>query len=365
MDDRDFEWLHFANAELSPRAAHAVLDRFGSPSAVLQADPDALADVAELTEDQRARLLDAARAPTTEHVALFDRLGLHIIPRDSPDYPPLLRQTPERPPVLLVRGDLDERDQFAVAIVGTRRPSPYGREVAAKLARDLAEMGFTIVSGGAVGIDTAAHAAVVRSGGRTVVVLGCGLDVPYPSLNQALFRDVVESGLGALITEFPLGAQPEAWRFPARNRIISGMSLGVVVVEAGQQSGALITAGTAADQGRDVMAVPGNIDRPHSMGANALIRDGAALVTCAQDVINALGVLVLERPKDQTPSSREAELPEVQRRLISHLNLTPKHIDVLAAEAGVGTAEASAQLTLLELAGLIHRQPGGCFIRAL
>lgn len=359
------EWLRFANAELSPRAAHAVLDRFGSPEALFAAPDHEVAAVPELTPEQFERLLDPARIPTVEQCTKFDELGVSVITRGMESYPRLLVDVIDRPPALFLRGDLDERDQFSVAIVGTRSPSPYGREIASMLARDLAEMGFTIVSGGAVGIDTVAHTAALRAGGRTLVILGCGLDVRYPAGNQQLFKEIVTENAGAILTEFPIGATPEAWRFPARNRVISGISMGVIVVEAGRQSGALITAGTAGEQGRDVMAVPGNIDQPMSAGPNALIRDGAALITCAEDVVDALGVLVLQRTSAAIPIDRTEGLPDPQRRLLALLSLVPRYIDILAAEAGMSISEASAQLTLLELEGLVHRQPGGCFIRSL
>lgn len=365
MQSYDVAWLRFANAELSPRAAHAVLDRYATPAEVFAAPEHELADIPELAGDPLARLISASCEPSEAQLQAFKRLDISIVARDSPAYPPLLRDLSDRPPVLFVRGRLDERDRFAVGIVGTRRPSPYGREIAAMLSRDLTEMGFSIVSGGAMGIDTVAHHAAVRAGGRTIVVLGCGIDIPYPSLNQTLFSEIVEQDLGAIVSEFPLGATPEPWRFPARNRVISGLSMGTVVVEAGQQSGALITAGAAGDQGREVMAVPGNIDRPCSIGANALIRDGAALVTCAQDVVAALGVYVQQSPVERPQPARDLNLSDVQRRLLEHISLTPKHIDTLADEVGLPTPETAAQLTLLELAGHVHRQPGSCFIRAL
>ncbi len=363
--DQLVAWFRFAAAEITPRAAHAVLDRFGSPLDALAAHPDDLGSVPELTSDQLRRLRAAAKAPVDDLLELADRRGVSLITRDSPVYPVPLRDVADRPPVLFVRGRLDERDRFAVAMVGTRRPSPYGRAIAARFSRELSDLGLTVVSGGALGIDSVVHRTVVANGGRTIVVLGCGCNIRYPSDNQALFDQIVAEGRGAILSEFPLNATPEAWRFPMRNRVISGLSLGVVVVEAGEQSGALITAGYAADQGRDVMAVPGNIDNSCSAGANGLIRDGATLVTSGRQVAETVGVLVLRSPEPPPTKAPLPDLSESQRKILQHLDLTPRHLDAIAHETGLDQSHVSAQLTLLELRGIVHRQPGGAFIRAL
>lgn len=364
-DDAKLAWLRLANVELTPRAAHALLDRFGAPQAIFDAAVDDLASVPELSPDQLDRLAHADTMPTRHQIAWAQRSDITIIGRDAPEYPAALRDLPDRPAVLFVRGELIDTDRFAVALVGTRRPSPYGRQITARLSRELCDLGLTIVSGGAVGIDAAAHRAAVAAQGRTIVVLGCGLDVRYPADNQDLFMEVLDKGAGAIISEYPFGAQPEAWRFPNRNRLISGLSMGVVVVEAGQRSGGLLTAGYAADQGREVMAVPGSIDSEVSAGTNALIRDGAALVTCGREIAEALGVLVMRAPRAAEARGIPPDVTDVQRRLLEKLSLTPKPIDTLASDVGMPAAEASAQLTLLELRGLVIRQPGGTFIRAL
>ncbi len=197
------------------------------------------------------------------------------------------------------------------------------------------------------------------------MVLGCGLDVPYPSGNQRMFSEILEQRQGVILTEYPMGATPESWRFPVRNRLISGLAMGVVVVEAGKQSGALITANTAAEQGRDVMAIPGNIDRPASEGTNALIMDGAALVTCAHDVVRHLGVTLVQAPEEARAAEVNHDLPEDQKAVLAQLSLTPVHIDAIAAAVQMTTSQAAAVLTLLELRGLVHRQPGSTYIRAL
>jgi DNA processing protein len=321
---------------------------------------------ADVNDRQIERVTDTSYVPTVSQLRFIEESGVRIIPRDDPGYPKTLLEIVDPPPVIFVRGELDERDRFGVAIVGSRHSSPYGRSVTAKLARDLAAAGLTIVSGGALGIDIAAHRAVVESGGRTLVVLGCGLDIEYPRENLPVFRQVVDQRLGALITEFPPGAQPEPWRFPMRNRIISGLSMAVVIVEAGVQSGALLTAGIAAEQGRDVMAVPGNVDRPGSKGTNGLIRDGAILVEDASDVLSALGILALSPPPEQAQSRTPTlQVPPEQRILLENLSLTPKHIDALAADVKLDSVSVGVQLTMLELSGLVRRLPGNTYIRVL
>ena len=325
-----------------------------------------LAEVPGVSEKIVARVQDPSFAPTNQQIAYARKAGVQPLPITSPHYPKNLKEIPDPPSVLLSRGELKERDQFAIAIVGSRMATPYGRSVAAQLTRDLARAGLTIVSGGALGIDGVVHRAALDAGGRTIVVLGCGLDVEYPRENQPLFHQIVREDRGAILSEYPLGAGPDAWRFPVRNRIISGLSMGVVVVEAGVQSGALLTASLAGEHGRDVMAVPGNVDRPKSKGTNGLIKDGAALVENAKDVLSTLGVLTLE-PPDAGPSTPALppDLTPGQRKILECLTLSPKQIDALAAEAQLPGPEVSVSLTMLELAGLARRVAGNSYIRVL
>jgi DNA processing protein len=355
-------WLRLANLQLQPRLANSLLEAFGQPDRLFAASVAEIEAAGGFTDKQTARILDPTFVPTQAQWDYVARASVRAVGRSEPDYPRSLLNVVDGPPVILMRGTLEERDRFAVGLVGTRHASAYGRSVTARMARDLVGAGLTIVSGGAIGIDSVAHRATLEAGGRTLVVLGCGLDVPYPRESQGLFDQVVARNLGAVLTEFPLGAAPEPWRFPARNRIISGLSMGVVVVEAGAQSGALLTAGIAADQGREVMAVPGNIDNPYARGTNGLLRDGAALVEGAPDVLQALGILALKPPPGPPPS---VELSPAQRRLIECLSLSPKHIDALAVEAGLAPTDTSVQLTMLELSGIVRRLPGNTYIRVL
>jgi len=278
---------------------------------------------------------------------------------DDPRYPALLRELAPAP-ALWVRGALDPNDALAIAIVGSRRATPYGLEVAAQLAGDLAARGVTIVSGFARGVDSAAHRAALDAGGRTIAVLGCGIDVTYPPENRRL-ADAV-AARGALVTQFPPGAAPLAYHFPTRNRTLAALALGVVVVEAAERSGSLSTAGFAADLGREVYAVPGKITSPTSAGAHRLLRDGARLVESWTDVVQELPDVWRRRvrhtgvaPVDATPPSKGTDEERMLKLLMRD---EAQHIDRLIARAGMDAARAGAVLTGLELGGLA-RQLGG------
>jgi DNA processing protein len=369
-------WIRLTNLQIAPRIANALLDRFGDADDLFAAAPDEIVDVdvPGITDKTVARILDPTCVPTARQLDAMDQFHVRLVTRDDPAYPRSLKDIPDAPVALYVRGELEEKDRFAVALVGSRNASAYGKSVTDKLARDLSNAGLTVVSGGAIGIDAAAHRAVLEARGRTLVILGTGLDVDYPRENRRMFESILEDRSGALVSEFPMGSQPEPWHFPMRNRIISGLSMGVVVVEAGAQSGALLTAGMAGEQGREIMAVPGNVDRLTSRGANALIRDGAVLVENAQDILRTLGVLMLEsppgddaprRPNAAPPSAPVPNLTDSQKRLLAHLTLAPRHIDALAADMRMASPEVSVQLTLMELSGVVRRLPGNCYIRIL
>ncbi len=264
------------------------------------------------------------------------------------------------PPALFARGALNDDDALAVAIVGSRRPTPYGLAVAERLASDLAVRGVTIVSGLARGIDTAAHRGALAAGGRTLAVLGCGLDVVYPLENRALARAI--EAQGALVSQFAPGMPALPGHFPARNRTLAGLALGVVVVEAADRSGALITAGFAGDLGREVFAVPGRITSPTSAGANRLIQDGAKLVTCWQDIVSELPEpwrRAVRGPLAPTGEQRQLENGSDEGRMFRLLAPDePQHIEQLIARAGLDPARAAALLVTLELGGWARRLPG-------
>ncbi len=279
--------------------------------------------------------------------------GIRLISRDDPDYPALLAQTTNPPFLLYVRGTLTDTDRWAVAVVGTRQASTYGKEVTRKLVADLVAAGVTIVSGLALGIDAVAHGAALAAGGRTLAVLGSGVDQIYPQTNLPLGTTIPQQG--ALISEYPIGTLPAASNFPPRNRLIAGLALGVLVVEAATKSGALITAQFAVEQGRDVFAVPGNIFSLRSQGTHQLIKDGATLVTSADDVLEALNLqLAFEQ---QTIAAVLPETPE-EIALLRVVEAEPRHIDLLTRESALPPPVVSSTLAMLELKGLV-RQVGG------
>jgi DNA processing protein len=347
-------WVGFNMVKgIGPMKVRALLDHFGDLGNAWRADAGTLRqaglDRRALNSLLKARAqldLDAELDKLAEH-------GVKPLTWDDPDYPPRLLQIPDPPPVLYLRGRLAAEDEWAVAVVGTRRASAYGKNVTQRLVTDLAVNHVTIVSGLARGIDGEAHRAALQAGGRTVAVLGCGLDLIYPPEHRNLAREILDSG--ALISEYPLGTRPEASNFPPRNRIISGLSLGVLVVEAGLKSGALITADYAADQGRDVFAVPGNLYVRSSAGTNRLIQDGAKLVTGAEDVLEELNLMMVAQQVEV-----RAVVPETETEalLLQYLGLDPVHVDEIARQVGLPIAEVTSNLALMELKGMV-RQVGG------
>ena len=356
-------WLRLARLEIAPRKAYALLAHFPNPQAIFEAGNRELTSVAGINSGTAEKLLAPVRPEDIERdLERMERIGAAVLSITSPEYPHNLKQVFDPPPVLFVRGNLEEADRFAVAIVGSRRPSAYGTAMAEKIAREVAARGLTVVSGGARGIDSAAHKGALAGSGRTIAVLGCGIDLVYPPENARLFEQIAESG--AVVTEFPVGAGPDAWRFPARNRIISGLSLGVVVAEGVEDSGALITAQYAADQGREVFAVPGNVDNLRTRGPHRLIKDGAKLVECATDILDELGVPVEAQQKQQLAMALD-DLADGERKLVELLDLQPKHVDQIIDESGLQASQVIGSLTMLEMKGFVRRVPGNAYVRAI
>lgn len=364
---------------VGPRAAARLLERFGSAEGVfgalrselerLRLRPEAVESIA-----LRDRFADAARE--LERVREIE--GADVLVLDDGAYPALLREIPDPPVTLYVRGRWEEcLDAPCVGIVGSRRCSAYGQNVALSLARELASRGVTIVSGLARGIDAAAHRGALEASGRTVAVLGTGLDEVYPRDHRKLAAEILEHG-GAFVTQFPLGTPPVAENFPYRNRIISGLSLGVVVVEASENSGSLITARLALEQGREVFAVPGSITSRYSFGTNFLIKGaGAKLVQAWQDIVAefppeiAAAILPPETGKKKG-AGRSADLPlpsdlsEPQRAVLRLLTTDePVHVDSLSEATGLAASELSGVLLALEMRDLVRQLPGRCFVRKL
>ena len=284
-----------------------------------------------------------------------DELGATFLTLDDPGYPALLRELPDAPPVLYVKGALSEADQWAVAFVGTRRATVYGRDMARELVASLVHAGITIVSGLALGIDAAAHKGALDAGGRTIAVLGCGIDQVYPREHSKLAAAITETG--ALVTEFPPRTPPEGKNFPVRNRTISGLSLGVVVVEAPLNSGALLTADHASEQGRDVFAVPGNVTSPSSLGANRLIQAGAKLVIGAEDILDELN-LTRSTVETRLQTRKVAPSNPAEEAIARLLTADPLHIDDLCQMSGLPITQVSSVLALMELKGMARRVEG-------
>jgi DNA processing protein len=347
-------WLGFNLVKgIGPMKVRALLDYFGDLATAWKADAAALREAGLDRRALSSLLKSRAELNLDTQLARLAKQDVQVLTWDDADYPPRLLQIPDPPPVLYVRGQLMAEDQWALAVVGTRRASSYGRTVTQRLATDLAVNHVTVVSGLARGIDAEAHRAALQVGGRTIAVLGCGLDLIYPPEHRRLAREIVENG--ALVSEYPLGTRPEASNFPPRNRIISGLSLGVLVVEAGIKSGALITADYAADQGRDVFAVPGNLFVRSSAGTNRLIQDGAKLVTGAEDILEELNLMMVIEQAEVRAVVPETE---TEAQLIQYLSLEPVHVDEISRRVGLPIADVTSNLALMELKGMV-RQVGG------
>ncbi len=331
----------------------SLLDAFGSAEAAWNAGPEALIGAGlspKIVESFQRLRRDVSLEQVAERI---QALGIQVLTWEDESYPRHLKEIDQPPPVIYVRGELKPEDDWAVAIVGTRKLTPYGRQVAEQVAATLAHSGVTIVSGLARGIDSIAHQAALNAGGRTLAVLGSGVDLVYPPENRKLADQVMQHG--ALLSDYAIGTQPDGQNFPPRNRIISGLSLAVVIVEAGDTSGALITATFAAEQGRDVFAVPGNINAPQSRGTNRLIRDGAQPLLNPQDVLEALNLTMVTEHQ-----AVRVALPAdpVEARLYKLLSQQPKHVDDIRAEADMPIEAVSATLAMMELKGMV-RQVGG------
>jgi DNA processing protein len=355
MDELRY-WLGFNLVKgIGPVKFQALLDYYGEAGAAWRAPED---ELQRLGIDQRAitALREVqAKVDLAQYAARVAQAGVTLLTWQSPDYPRLLREIPGAPPLLYVAGKLQEMDNWSVAVVGTRRLTPYGRQVTRELVAGLARSNVTIVSGLARGIDAIAHQTALEAGGRTIAVLGSGLESVYPPEHRGLVQKIVEGGQGAVVSEYPLETMPEARNFPPRNRIISGLSLGVIVVEAGERSGALITTSFAAEQGREVFAVPGNINSRASAGANRLIQEGAKLVTSVEDVLTELNLtMVTQQVAVQMALPESAE----EAALMAHLSPQPAHVDDLAVASGLSSAQVGSTLALMELKGMVQ-QVGG------
>ena len=341
-----------------------LIDHFQSPQNVFQAPEEELLQIDGVTR-RHAIAIKTHKIPAgiESELEIVERKGFRIVTLADSNYPQLLRQIPDPPPFLYVRGRLDS-SPMNIAVVGSRNATAYGITTTKRLSANLASLGITIVSGMARGIDTAAHQGALAAGGNTLAVLGSGLEQIYPAENKTLFHRISEKG--AVISEFPLSAKPEAHNFPIRNRIISGMSLGTVVVEATKKSGSLITARLAAEQNREVFAVPGSIQSFKSVGSHTLIKQGAKLVENAQDIIEELSPMI-QYPQKRADNRRNEQenkrvlLADDEIQVYDALGPYPTHIDDLIRNVPVEPGRIAGILLKLELNGLVQQSPGKFF----
>jgi DNA processing protein len=350
---------------VGPRMHQVLLDQFGSSDRVLAASVSELRQVNGVGQKLAFAIATAQHSPDAQTALTRCRdQNYKLIQRTDEQYPRLLTEIHDAPSVLFCRGELLPRDNLAIGIVGSRRCTLYGKQQAEKLAGMLARSGMTVVSGLARGIDAAAHRGALAAKGRTIAVSATGLDVIYPPEHVDLARQVAESG--AIVTESRLEQRPVAGLFPQRNRIISGMSHGVIIVEATRNSGALHTARHAIEQGREVMVLPGRVDSLASEGCHDLIRDGATLIRNVDDVLEGLGPLVSPVCQDsdtQVMSPRELTLNVQERQILNLVTIDPIAIDEVLRKAQIDPSRVLATLTVLEMKRMVRRQPGGMLVR--
>ena len=364
MDNKKVCWLawHIILAGQA-RRFWEIMNRFGDPVKAWYAPDNEFGTASGLLAGYRNETLERRRNTNLNQVAAFldsSNKETSLLFYTDADYPEQLKNIFDPPPVLYLRGNRSSLRDVPVALVGSRRATPYGLSVAENLALDLAAASVGVVSGMARGIDTAAHRGAIKGGGRTVAVLGCGVDVVYPRENARLVDEIAITG--AVISEFPPGSQPEPWHFPVRNRVISGLSRIVVVVEATEKSGALITANVALEQGRDVMAVPGQITAPYSRGPNNLIKQGAAVVLGAGDIMAELGMGVLFAPH-ANDNSGHLKMNEDEVLLSRLIEYEPVSVEMLVQKTGLPAGQVLTALMFLEMKGLIKQMPGRLYTK--
>lgn len=369
VNEETISWIKLTRSSISPERLLSLLIRLRTPQAIFEADEDELLSIEGVSDVHLGKL----RRAKSDEAAIADAqkllsMGGKIISYFDELYPPLLRQLSDAPIALYVFGELPSSDKFHVAVVGTRRPSDYGRQVAYRLAYEFASLGAVVVSGMAIGIDGAAHQGAIDAGGKTIAVLGCGIDVVYPRSHAKLREQIISNG--AIISEFPLGTMPQAWHFPVRNRIISGMTLATVVVEAPEGSGALLTADWALEQGREVFVVPGPITNPNFRGNHQLIKEGAQVIESARDVFEVLSIPIegtaqkVEGKQVEVAEAQLSSLPglsPVELKILEVLSKGDKHIDQIVRESRIPFEEVSTALLQLEVKRLATRQRGGIY----
>ena len=355
---------------MGPVTCNKLVAHFGSPEKVLAASSSNLTAVASLRKESLAALSGEGRQHLEElankEIERAAEKNIAIIPCDDPLYPALLKNIHDPPVVLYVLGAPELLTCRGMGIVGSRAATHYGKDIAQQMAGSLSRQGFTIISGLALGIDTAAHNGALAAEGKTIAVLGCGLDIVYPPSNHNLYKRIASAG--AVVSEYPLGTKPDSFRFPARNRIISGLSLGIVVVEAANRSGSLITASHALEQGREVFAVPGRIDSVKSAGTHTLLQQGAKLVHSINDIVEEFPANVFQQSVEEAGMEEDEQvffenLSQEEAELFEFIGVYPRTFDEIIKDSGFTTQRINEVLLLLELKGMVQTLPGKSYQR--
>ncbi|MBX7158427.1 MAG: DNA-processing protein DprA [Verrucomicrobiae bacterium] len=345
---------------MGPVRVKRLLEAFQSPQMILASSSDSLQRVEGIGRELAETISHWENKVDLAHeLNQIKKLGVTLVTLADADYPENLRNLYDPPLVLYVKGRFEAKDKKALSLIGSRSATYYGREMARKMGFQLTYAGFTVVSGLARGIDTASHEGALAAKGRTIAVLGCGIDQVYPPENRLLSEKIAESG--AVISEFPIGTKPDRQTFPIRNRIVSGLGMGLVVIEAAKNSGALITARMALDQGRQVFAMPGRVDVPHSRGCHALIKQGAKLVESAEDVCADFEFFLPTPASEASPSPSDLSLEE--QKIYEMLDQEPKPIDEIIENCGLPVATVSSTLLRLEVKKLAKSLPGKLFVK--
>jgi DNA processing protein len=344
--------------EVGPVISRKLLASMGSPENIFSAGLNDLLTINGLSSKVAKNIKSFQQWDQVEKkVKIIERRGIKIIAANNPEYPEVLKELPDAPIILYMKGDYQPDDRFGIAIVGSRKHTEYGEAAVLKIAGELSSAGFTIISGMARGIDSLAHKSALSSGGRTIAVFGTGLDICYPAENKGLMEKIAESG--CVMSEFPPGTKPNRENFPRRNRLISGLSLGVLVVEATVDSGSLITANYALEQNKEVFALPGNITSVSSEGPNRLIKQGAKIVLDAEDIIEELAPML--RGFIKAKKSRPVKMSEEENSLCNFMTREPKHVDILSRESGLSVHGVLDLLLSMELKGIVRQSNGKRF----
>ena len=342
-----------------------MVDAFGTAGEALRAGKSGLKSVQGVGAKTAEAIGAVTDADVDEELAEVEKAGVHVMDAASEAYPAALKTLHDYPPLLYVMGRLEPTDAVAMGVVGSRRCTHYGMEQAGRFGQLLGRAGFTVVSGGARGIDTAAHRGALAGEGRTIAVMGCGLSALYPRENAELFQQIAAAGRGAIVSELPMRTAVLSGNFPTRNRIISGLSLGVLVVEAAKRSGSLITAREAAEQGREVFALPGPVGSPLSYGTNELIRDGAVLVQGLDDILEHLGEVGAKMGVEEAAPTVPPGLNETETALHALLSEGPLTVDDLVRRSGLDSPQVTSAMTMLVLKGAVSQQPGNVFSKKM